>query len=101
MKSMIKYFLNTIGLSFIIVSFVFDCPETASKLLYFFGFMFYCSGSYWSCEDAAKQEEQIKKLKEKVEALENKLRKEYVKPKLRVENVPSNYEEYLKSKDRW
>ena len=101
MKSMIKYFLNTIGLSFIIVSFAFDCPETASKLLYFFGFMFYCSGSYWSCEDAAKQEEQIKKLKEKVEELENKSRKEYVKPKLSVENVPSNYEEYLKSKDRW
>lgn len=101
MKSMIKYFLNTIGLSFIIVSFAFDCPETASKLLYFFGFMFYCSGSYWSCEDAAKQEEQIKKLKEKVEELENKSRKEYVKPKLSVENVPSNYEEYLKNKDRW
>lgn len=101
MKSMIKYFLNTIGLSFIIVSFAFDCPETASKLLYFFGFMFYCSGSYWSCEDAAKQEEQIKKLKEKVEELENRSRKEYVKPKLSVENVPSNYEEYLKNKDRW
>lgn len=101
MKSMIKYFLNTIGLSFIIVSFAFDCPETASKLLYFFGFMFYCSGSYWSCEDAAKQEEQIKKLKEKVEELENKSRKEYVKPKLSVENVPSNYEEYLKSKGKW
>ena len=101
MKSMIKYFLNTIGLSFIIVSFAFDCPETASKLLHFFGFMFYCSGSYWSCEDAAKQEEQIKKLKEKVEELENRSRKEYVKPELSVKNVPSNYEEYLKSKDRW
>lgn len=101
MKSMIKYFLNTIGLSFIIVSFAFDCPETASKLLYFFGFMFYCSGSYWSCEDAAKQEEQIKKLKEKVEELENRSCKEYVKPELSVENVPSNYEEYLKNKDRW
>lgn len=101
MKSMIKYFLNTIGLSFIIVSFAFDCPETASKLLHFFGFMFYCSGSYWSCEDAAKQEEQIKKLKEKVEELENRSRKEYVKPELSVENVPSNYEEYLKNRDRW
>lgn len=101
MKSMIKYFLNTIGLSFMIVSFAFDCPETVSKLLYVFGLMFYCSGSYWSCEDAAKQEEQIKKLKEKVEELENKSRKEYVKPKLSVENVPSNYEEYLKNKDRW
>ena len=39
--------------------------------------------------------------KEKVEELENRLRKEYVKPELSVENVPSNYEEYLKNKGRW
>lgn len=101
MKSMIKYFLNTIGLSFIIVSFAFDCPETSSKLLYFSGLMFYCSWSYWSCEDSAKQEEHIKKLEKKVEELENRSRKEYVKPELSVENVPSNYEEYLKNKGRW
>ena len=101
MKSMIKYFLNTIGLSFIIVSFAFDCPETASKLLYFLGLMFYCSGSYWSCEDSAKQEEHIKKLEKKVEELENRSRKKYVKPKLNVEVVPSNYDEYLESKGKW
>ena len=101
MKSAIKYFLNIIGVALMIVSVTCDCPETASRLLHIFGLMFYCSGSYWSCEDAAKQEEQIKKLKEKVEELENRSRKEYVKPKLSVENVPSNYEEYLKSKDRW
>ena len=101
MKAVIKYFLNTIGLSFMIVSFAFDCPETVSKLLYVFGLMFYCSWSYWSCEDEAKQEEHIKKLEEKVEELENRSRREYVKPKLNVENVPSNYEEYLKSKGKW
>ena len=101
MKSMIKYFLNTIGLSFIIVSFAFDCPETISKLLFAFGLMFYCSWSYWSCEDESKQEKHIKKLEEKVEELENRLRKEYVKPELSVENVPSNYEEYLKNRGRW
>ena len=101
MKSVIKYFLNTIGLSFIIVSFAFDCPETASKLLYFFGLMFYCSGSYWSCEDSAKQEEHIKKLEEKVEELESRSRKKYVKPKLNVEVVPSNYDEYLESKGEY
>ena len=101
MKSMIKYFLNTIGLSFIIVSFAFDCPETVSKMLSAFGLMLYCSWCYWSCEDAARQEKQIEKLEEKVEELENKLRKEYVKPELSVENIPSNYEEYLKNKDRW
>lgn len=101
MKAIIKYLLNTIGFSLMFFGFTCDCPETASKLLYCFGLMVYCSGSYWSCEDAAKQEEQIKKLKEKVEELENRSRKEYVKPELSVENVPSNYEEYLKNKDRW
>lgn len=101
MKAIIKYVLNTVGLSFIIMSFAFDYPETVSKLLYAFGLMFYCSWSYWSCEDEEKQEKQIKKLEEKVEELENKSRKEYVKPKLSVEVVPSNYEEYLKSKGKW
>ena len=101
MKSMIKYFLNTVGLSFIIVSFAFDCPETVSKLLSAFGLMFYCSWSYWSCEDEAKQEEHIKKLEEKVEELENKSRKKYVKPKLSIEAVPYNYEKYLESKGKW
>ena len=101
MKSMIKYFLNTVGLSFIIVSFAFDCPETVSKLLSAFGLMFYCSWSYWSCEDEAKQEKQINELKNKVEELESGLRKEYVKPELSVEVVPSNYEEYLKNRGRW
>lgn len=101
MKSSIKYFLNTVGLIFMIASVTCDCPETASRLLHLFGFMLYCSGCYWSCEDAAKQEKQIEKLEEKVKELENRLRKEYVKPELIVENVPSNYEEYLKNKDRW
>ena len=101
MKSMIKYFLNTVGLSFIIVSFAFDCPETVSKLLFAFGLMFYCSWSYWSCEDDAKQEEHIKKLEKKVEELENRSRKKYVKPKLSIEAVPYNYEKYLESKGKW
>lgn len=101
MKAAIKYFLNTIGLSFMIVSFAFDCPETVSKLLYVFGLMFYCSWSYWSCEDEAKQEEHIKKLEKKVEELENRSRKKYVKPKLSIEAVPYNYEKYLENKGRW
>lgn len=101
MKAVIKYFLNTIGLSFMIVSFAFDCPETVSKLLYVFGLMFYCSWSYWSCEDEAKQEEHIKKLEKKVEELENRSRKKYVKPKLSIESVPYNYEKYLESKGKW
>lgn len=54
-----------------------------------------------SVEDDAKQEEHIKKLEEKVEELENRSRKKYVKPKLSVEVVPYNYEEYLESKGKW
>ena len=101
MKSVIKYFLNTVGLAFMIASVTCDCPETASRLLHIFGLMLYCSGCYWLCEDAARQEKHIKKLEEKVEELENRSRREYVKPKLSVEVVPSNYEEYLKNKGRW
>ena len=47
------------------------------------------------------KKKQIERLQEKVEELENRSRKKYVKPKLSVENVPYNYEEYLKSKGRW
>lgn len=101
MKAIIKYLLNTIGLSLMFFGFICDCPETVSKSPYCFGLMVYCSVCYWSCEDEAKQEKQIERLEEKVEDLENKSRKEYVKPKLSIKNVPSNYEEYLKSKDRW
>jgi hypothetical protein len=101
MKAIIKYLLNTIGLSLMFFGFTCDCPETVSKLLYCFGFMVYCSVCYWSGEDEAKQEKQIERLEKKVEELENRSRKEYIKPELSVENVPSNYEEYLKSKDRW
>ena len=101
MKSLIKYFLNTVGLVFMIASVTCDCPETASRLLHFFGYMFYCSGCYWSCEDAERQEKQIERLEEKVEALENKLRKKYVKPELSVENIPTTYEEYLKNRGEW
>lgn len=101
MKSLIKYLLNTIGLSLMFFGFICDCPETASKLLYCFGFIVYCSVCYWSCEDEAEQEKQIKKLEEKVKELENKSRKKYVKPELCVKNIPTTYEEYLKDKDRW
>ncbi len=55
MKSMIKYLLNTMGLSLMFFGFTCNCPETASKLLYCFGLMVYCSVCYWSCEDEAKQ----------------------------------------------
>ena len=54
-----------------------------------------------SVEDEARQKKQIERLEEKVEELENRSRREYVKPELSVENVPSNYEEYLKNRGRW
>lgn len=101
MKAIIKYFLNTFGLIFIVIGLTCDCPETASRLLYWFGLMFYCSACYWSREDEAKQERQVKKLKEKVEELENRSQKKYVKPELNVKNIPTTYEEYLKDKGEW
>ena len=65
------------------------------------GVLMYIVERQISVEDEARQEKQIERLEEKVEELENRLRKEYVKPELSVENVPSNYEEYLKNRGRW
>lgn len=101
MKSMIKYFLNVLGLMFILIGLTCNISNTWATVFYSIGFFMYILERKISVEDDAKQEEQINKLKEKVEELENRSRKKYVKPKLSVEVVPSNYEEYLKSKDKW
>lgn len=101
MKSMIKYFLNVLGLMFILIGLICNLSNTWAIVFYSIGFFMYILERQISVEDDAKQEEQIKKLEEKVEELENRSRKKYVKPKLSVEVVPSNYEEYLKSKGKW
>ena len=100
MKSVIKYFLNVLGLMFILIGLTCNISNTWAKIFYSIGFSMYIVERQISVEDAERQEKQIERLEEKVEELENRSRKKYVKPKLSVENVPYNYEEYLKSKDR-
>ena len=101
MKSVIKYFLNVLGLMFILIGLTCNISNTLATIFYSIGFLMYILERQISVEDDAKQEKHIKKLEEKVEELENRSRREYVKPKLSVEVVPSNYEEYLKNKGRW
>ena len=101
MKSAIKYFLNVFGLMFIVIGLTCNLSNIWGLIFCTVGSFMYMLERQISVEDEARQKKQIERLEEKVEALENKLRKEYIKPELRVENVPSNYEEYLKSKDRW
>lgn len=101
MKSMIKYFLNVLGLMFILIGLTCNLSNTWATVFYSIGFFMYILERQISVEDEAKQEEHIKKLEEKVEELENRSRKKYVKPKLSVEVVPYNYEEYLENKGKW
>lgn len=99
--SVIKYVLNVFGLMFIVIGLTCSISTTCGAVFCTIGSFMYIFERQISVEDDAKQEEHIKKLEKKVEELENRSRKEYVKPELSVENVTSNYEEYLKSKDRW
>ncbi len=101
MKSVIKYFLNVFGLMFIVIGLTYNLSSTCGSVFCCIGFLMYIFEIQISVEDTAAQEEQIKELKKKVKELENRSRKKYVKPELSVENVPSNYEEYLKNKGRW
>lgn len=101
MKSLIKYVLNVFGLMFIVIGLTCNLSNIWESVFCGVGALMYIVERQISLEDAERQEKQIERLEEKVEELENKSRKEYVKPELSVKNVPSNYEEYLKNKDRW
>ena len=101
MKPVIKYILNVFGLMFIVIGLTCNLSNIWESVFCGVGVLMYIVERQISVEDDAKQEEQINELKKKVEELENRSRKEYVKPELSVENVPSNYEEYLKNKGRW
>ena len=101
MKAIIKYILNVFGLMFILIGLTCNLSNIWESLFCGVGALMYIVERQISVEDEARQEKQIERLEEKVEEVENRLRKEYVKPELSVENVPSNYEEYLKNKDRW
>lgn len=99
--SVIKYILNVFGLMFIVIGLTCNLSNIWGSIFCTVGFFMYMLERQISVEDAARQEKQIERLEEKVEALENRSHKEYIKPELSVENVPSNYEEYLKNKGRW
>ena len=101
MKDIIKYILNVFGLMFIIIGLTCNLSNIWESVFCSVGVLMYIVERQISVEDEARQEKQIERLEEKVEELENKSRKEYVKPELSVEVVPSNYEEYLKNKGRW
>ena len=101
MKAIIKYILNVFGLMFIIIGLTCNLSNIWESVFCGVGVLMYIVERQISVEDEARQEKQIERLEEKVEELENRLRKEYVKPELSVENVPSNYEEYLKNRGRW
>lgn len=101
MKSILKYVLNVFGLMFIVIGLTCNISTICGSVFCTIGSFMYIFERQISVEDDAKQEEHIKKLEEKVEELENRSRKKYVKPKLSVEAVPSNYEEYLESKGKW
>lgn len=101
MKAIIKYFLNVFGLTFIVIGLTCNLSNAYGLVFCTVGSFMYMIERQASLEDEEKQEKQIERLEEKVEKLENRSRKEYVKPKLSVENIPSNYEEYLKNKGRW
>ena len=101
MKAIIKYILNVFGLLFIVIGLTCNLSNICESVFCGVGALMYIVERQISVEDEAKQEKQIERLEEKVEELENRLRKKYVKPKLSVENVPSNYDEYLESKGKW
>ena len=99
--SVIKYVLNVFGLMFIVIGLTCNISTTCGSVFCTIGSFMYIFERQISVEDDAKQKKQIEILEEKVEELENRSRKKYVKPKLSVEVVPSNYDEYLENKDRW
>lgn len=101
MKAILKYVLNVFGLMFIVIGLTCHLSNIWESIFCGVGALMYIVERQISVEDAERQEKQIERLEEKVEELENRSRRKYVKPELSVENVPSNYEEYLKNRGRW
>ena len=101
MKAIIKYILNVFGLMFILIGLTCNLSNIWESVFCSVGVLMYIVERQISVEDEARQEKQIERLEEKVEELENRPRKKYVKPELSVKIAPSNYEEYLKNKGRW
>lgn len=101
MKAIIKYFLNVFGLTFIVIGLTCNLSNAYGLVFCTVGSFMYMIERQASLEDEEKQEKQIERLEEKVEELDNRSRKKYVKPELSVEIVPTTYEEYLKNRGEW
>ena len=101
MKPVIKYILNVFGLMFIVIGLTCNLSNIWESVFCGVGALMYIVERQISVEDEARQEKQIERLEEKIEELVNRSRKKYVKPKLSVEVVPYNYEEYLENRGRW
>lgn len=95
MKAIIKYFLNTFGLMFIVIGLTCNLSNVWQSVFCMIGTFMYIFEKQISVEDEAKQEKQIKKLEEKVEELKSELHKEESKTHVNLEDVPMNYDEYL------
>ena len=101
MKPVIKYILNVFGLMFIVIGLTCNLSNIWESVFCGVGVLMYIVERQISVEDAERQEKQIERLEGKIEELVNRSRKKYVKPKLSVEVVPYNYEEYLENRGRW
>lgn len=101
MKATIKYILNVFGLMFILIGLTCNLSNIWESVFCGVGALMYIVERQISVEDAERQEKQIERLEGKIEELVNRSRKKYVKPKLSVEVVPYNYEEYLENRGRW
>ncbi len=99
MKSAIKCFLNTFGIIFMIIGMIDDCHRAVGLLFYIIGLVFYTAECYWSIEDLEKQGKKIEKMENKIEESEEELHKEESKTDVNLEDVPMNYDEYLKRKE--
>lgn len=95
MKAIIKYFLNTFGLMFVIIGLTCNLSNTWRSVFCMIGTFMYIFERQITVEDETKQEKQIETLEKKVEELEEKLQKEEQKPKVDLEDVPMNYDEFL------
>ena len=72
MKSIIKYFLNVFGLTFLVIGLICDLPRIGEMTFCIIGTTMYMAERQISADDEREQQDKIKKLEEKLEELENR-----------------------------
>lgn len=96
MKAIIKYLLVTVGPALILAGLNCNLSHTWQAILCMLGSFMYIIEKTLEIEDEQEHEKKISNLEKKVRELEAKLLKEEQKPKVNLEDVPMNYDEYLK-----